>query len=177
MRRSAWAARRIAFQRTCEGTRREHGSFLLLPGTPIQGSWRSSYHWTYCRISRGVRLRAGTSVHRKWWTHYRKPGRIDLRPGIPEIAQEFTYRRIERPPQLAASFISSQASFVAYWQIVLKKSFLTDERIFLEPLVRCSCGDVTFSYKDYPDRGTRPLQVHDAQAGRVHQAVPDACPA
>jgi hypothetical protein len=26
--------------------------------------------------------------------------------------------------------------------IVLKKSFLTDERIFLGPLVRCSCGDV-----------------------------------
>src|SRR6266850_6679783 len=26
--------------------------------------------------------------------------------------------------------------------VVLKKSFLTDERIFLEPLVRCSCGDV-----------------------------------
>ena len=28
-----------------------------------------------------------------------------------------------------------------------------------------------------PDRGTRPLQDHDAQAGRVHQAVPDPRPA
>src|ERR1700730_12010413 len=28
-----------------------------------------------------------------------------------------------------------------------------------------------------PDRGTRPLQGHDAQAGRVHQAIPDPRPA
>jgi hypothetical protein len=27
-----------------------------------------------------------------------------------------------------------------FWQIVLKKSFLTDGRFFLGPLVRCSCG-------------------------------------
>ncbi len=31
---------------------------------------------------------------------------------------------------------------VAKVPIVLKKSFLTDGRIFLGPLVRCSCGDV-----------------------------------
>jgi hypothetical protein len=31
---------------------------------------------------------------------------------------------------------------VCFWRIMLKKSFLTDERIFLGPLVRCSCGDV-----------------------------------
>jgi hypothetical protein len=34
------------------------------------------------------------------------------------------------------------ATRVCLWQILLQKSFLTDERIFLGPLVRCSCCDV-----------------------------------
>ena len=40
---------------------------------------------------------------------------------------------------------SSDTAFflnVRFAPIVLKKSFLTDGRIFLGPLVRCSCGDV-----------------------------------
>ena len=43
-----------------------------------------------------------------------------------------------------ARICSSKLTFVIdrYWRIVLKKSFLTDGRIFLGPLVRCSCGDV-----------------------------------
>jgi hypothetical protein len=44
-----------------------------------------------------------------------------------------------RPPQLAASFISSQA--YCYWQILLQKSFRGGERKFLEPLMRFTRGD------------------------------------
>ena len=43
-------------------------------------------------------------------------------------------------------------------------------------LIAADTTGVTFSYKDYRIEGP-PLQDHDAQAGRVHQAVPDACPA
>src|SRR5258708_34147242 len=43
--------------------------------------------------------------------------------------------------------------------------------------------ELDYAFVEFPqllragDRGTRPLQDHDAQAGRVHQAAPDACPA
>jgi len=53
---------------------------------------------------------------------------------------------------------------VSFVPIVLKKSFLTDERFFLEPLVRCSCGDVRdhiVSHKNDhrpPHRSYRALQ-------------------
>ena len=52
-------------------------------------------------------------------------------------------------------------SEVRSWQIVLKKSFLTDERIFLEPLVRSSCGDVRdhiVSHKKRPQTAVSVLQ-------------------
>ncbi len=39
---------------------------------------------------------------------------------------------------MAASFISN----VACWQILLQKSFWGDERKFLEPLMRFTCGGV-----------------------------------
>jgi hypothetical protein len=35
-----------------------------------------------------------------------------------------------------------KSTYVAYWQIVLKKSFSPDERNFLEPLMRFARGDV-----------------------------------
>ena len=44
--------------------------------------------------------------------------------------------------ELAAYFHSNQAENVGYWQILLKKSFLADERTFSAPLVRPTRGDV-----------------------------------
>src|SRR5215216_7478034 len=82
VRRSGWAARRIVFQHTCKRPRRRAAfwwSFLLLPGTAIQG--RRSYR----RIPWSVRLLAGANIRRKWWTNYWSPGRIGLRSGLPEI--------------------------------------------------------------------------------------------
>src|SRR5260370_19537845 len=35
-----------------------------------------------------------------------------------------------------------ESGHVQTWQILLKKSFLADERDFLEPLMRSACGDV-----------------------------------
>jgi hypothetical protein len=44
----------------------------------------------------------------------------------------------------------------------VEKVFLTDERIFLEPLVRCSCGDVrgttSFHTKTTTDRRIGPTE-------------------
>jgi hypothetical protein len=47
-----------------------------------------------------------------------------------------------RPPQLAASFISSQACDVCCWQILLQKYFWAGELKFSEPLMRLVPHDV-----------------------------------
>jgi len=44
-------------------------------------------------------------------------------------------------------------------------------------LIAADATGVTFSYKDYRIEGPGRYKDHDAQAGRVHQAVPDPCPA
>jgi hypothetical protein len=43
---------------------------------------------------------------------------------------------------LAASLSSSEAFDVAYWQIVLQKSFWADQRKFVGPLMRFARGDL-----------------------------------
>ena len=48
-----------------------------------------------------------------------------------------------RPPQLAGLVqFKAKALDVAYWWILLKKSFWGDDRNFLEPLMRSTRGDV-----------------------------------
>src|SRR5260221_7195955 len=85
MRCGSWAARRIVFQRTCEGP--GWRSFHYIAWTTIQEQ-RTTDHGANCRTSGSVRLRPGATVHRKWWTNYRKPGRIGLRARLPEITKE-----------------------------------------------------------------------------------------
>jgi hypothetical protein len=90
MRRSGRAARRIVFQCVCKRTRRRAAywrSFILLPGTAIQGR-RSDW-----RISRSVRLLAGANIRREWRTDYRSPGRIGLCSGLPEIIRGLSCNR------------------------------------------------------------------------------------
>lgn len=84
-----------------EGTGRR--SIQYFAGTTIQDK-RPSDLRTNCWVSRSVRLRAGTTLPRQQH-HQRKPGRISLRPRLPEITDEIYLSWSREATFLVASFI------------------------------------------------------------------------
>jgi hypothetical protein len=105
-------------------------------------------------------------------------GRLQFFGDHAHLAGKAAFKAYLAPLHRTKWFVYSKRPFAGPQQVLAYLSRYTHRvAISNSRLIAADATGVTLSYKDYLDRGTRPLQDHDAQARRVHQAVPAARPA